>query len=165
MKAIGLAGLLAVIALGAAGAQTAPRFADFPAGAVYRGKAAQPVLDTRDKREYRTRLREGMTDAKPNFAAKYVVVTWGCGTACVLGAYVDAATGRVTMLPFSLSGWREAFDGFKPVDTRADSRLVIFSGMRGEEGVNGRHYYVFENGRLKHLQSVDTDGDFTERPR
>jgi hypothetical protein len=165
MRSVKFAAALAAIALSAASARAEPRFADFPASNLYRGKAAQPILDTRDKREYRTRLREGMADAKPNLAGKFVVVTWGCGTACVLGAFVDASTGRVTMLPFSLSGWREAFDEFEPVDTRAESRLVVFSGMRGEEGVNGRHYYVFDNGKLKHLESVDTDGNFTERPR
>jgi hypothetical protein len=157
--------LLIVLALSGTQAQAEPRFADYPAGDIYRGKAARPILDTRDKREYRTMLREGVVDAKPNFAAKHVIVTWGCGTACVLGAYVDASTGKVTMIPFSLSGWRETSDDFEPIDTRADSRLIVFSGMRGEEGVNGRHYYALEKGKLKHLESADTDGNFPERPR
>jgi hypothetical protein len=44
---------------------------------------------------YRTKLREGAARG-PNFAGRYTVVTWGCGTGCQILAVVDARTGQLS---------------------------------------------------------------------
>lgn len=79
-----------------------PRFSEYPARGVYRGRPARVDLQSNpDARRYRTRLREGARTG-PNFAGHYTVVTWGCGTECQTLAILDAKTGRVYFAPFQL---------------------------------------------------------------
>ena len=78
---------------------------------------------------------------------------------------LDVRSGQVTPL-FTVSGWREVNDDFDAVVSRADSRLIVFRGARDEKGAIGNHYYLIEDrGRLKHLHSVDTDGNFEATPQ
>jgi hypothetical protein len=129
-----------------------PQFKTF--AAAYRDvRAAMPVLDTKDKRQFRTRLRAAANE-RPNFAGHYVLLRWGCGTSCVAGAVIDAFTGQVTFLPFSICCAENTDDKFDPIEHHADSRLVIFTGLRNEEGVNGAHFYLFEKGRFVHLKTI-----------
>ena len=52
-------------------------------------------------------------------------------------------------------------DDFEPVISQADSRLIVFRGKRNEKGINGNHYCLIDDrGRLKHLYTADTGGDF-----
>ncbi len=39
----------------------------------------------------------------------------------------------------------------------------MLSGARNEKGVFGRHFYVLENGRLKHLRSVEVEREFPQK--
>jgi hypothetical protein len=157
--------LLASALLLAAGAAVAqerlPRFANYPVTDSYKGNVARPKFRTREEYEYRTRLRDVVSrDDKPNFAGRYYVATWGCGSACVSSGIVDARTGLVTMVPFTISGWREVHNAFESVDYRPNSRLIVFSGERNEKGDMGQHFYVMEKGRLKFLKTVPSDGNF-----
>jgi hypothetical protein len=68
------------------------------------------------------------------------------------------------MLPFTISGWRDVHDDFEPIAFRPDSRLIVFSGQRNEEGEMGRHYYVLERGKLRFLRTIETSGDFLAPP-
>jgi hypothetical protein len=91
---------------------------------------------SRAAREFRTRLREAARE-KPNFAGHFIVTTWGCGTECVEGAIIDARTGRVFMLPFTLCCWDPVVgvdDGFKPVEFRVNSSLHSPFGSEKREG-------------------------------
>ncbi len=46
-------------------------------------------------------------------------------------------------------------DKFNPIEFRADSRLIVFSGLRNEkDGDDGAHFYQFENGRFVHIRSA-----------
>lgn len=97
-----------VVALGAAlglgsGQTPAPRFEDYPTTGVYKGKNT-PLALTRDDRTYRTRLREAAAE-KPNFAGHYILAAWGCGAECVMGAVIDANTGRVSWFPHTICCW------------------------------------------------------------
>jgi len=69
-------------------------FARYPAPAPYKGKPAPPKLTTRSQRKLRTVLRQGAQKG-PNFAGRYTIVEWGCGSNCVVFAVVDAANGNV----------------------------------------------------------------------
>ena len=148
---------LAALAAGASAQKRVPRFEDYPAKRTYIGRHAAVVL-TPDNRAFRTRLREAARE-KPNFAGRYVLTAWGCGTGCVLGAAVDLRTGRVTWLPDTLCCWWETeeniSDDFEPIEFRLSSRLIIFRGMLGEkEQSKGTHFYKMENGRFVHLHSI-----------
>lgn len=128
-----------------------PKFEDYRVTEQYSGKNAQPVLDTKDKREFRTRLREG-AQGKVNFAGHYVLTAWGCGGGCLGGAVIDAKTGQVYFLPFTICCWPVEVE--KPIDYRVNSRLVVFTGSRNEQG-QGVYYYKFENNRFTLLKAVE----------
>src|SRR5262249_16081404 len=93
---------------------------------------------------------------KPDFAGHYIVATWGCGAGCVMGAIIDAKTGRVYWIPFTLCCWdADVNDNFEPIQCHIDSNLIIFVGARNEkEEDNGTDYYRFVNNRLALLRSI-----------
>lgn len=134
-----------------------PRFKEYPAE-VYNGPTA-PLVLSRDDRNYRTRLRWAAKNQKVNFAGHYILTFWGCGTTCLVGAVIDAKTGKVYWWDFSLCCWVETDDKFNPLEFRPDSRLIVFSGSRNEkDDDNGAHFYRFDNGRLIHLRSIPKPG-------
>lgn len=106
----------------------APRFEDFAAPVappVLRPK--RPVLDTADKRRYRTRITEGAEEGE-RFAGRFTLATWGCGTQCLQFAIIDPASGAVFYRdPNGIAGapWHEGYFEF-----RRDSRLIVLVGER-----------------------------------
>lgn len=130
-----------------------PRFEDYPAREVYRGVNARARL-TRDDRAFRTRLREAARE-RPNFAGRYVVTAWGCGAGCLMGAVIDAKTGRVYRLPHQATLDYDAGLDFEPIRFRLDSRLLIIFGARDDapdiDADFGTHYYLFERGRFRQI--------------
>ena len=140
-----------------------PKFADYPVK-VYRGRIASPRFATAFQRDYRIQF-EDATRAKVDAAGHYVVVRLPCGSACVMAELLDARSGRIVNL-FTVSSWREVGDDFDAVESRANSRLIVFHGQRNEAGVNGNHYYLIEpGGPLRHLRTLDTDGNFETAPK
>jgi hypothetical protein len=130
-----------------------PRFEDYRENAVFKGRN-HPVVLTQESRQFRTRIRDA-SRRKPNFAGHYIVETWGCGTSCVMGAVIDASTGNVYMLPFTVCCWENYTDDFEPIQFRPNSRLIIFNGARDEkEGDAISHYYKFENNKFIQLDSA-----------
>ena len=140
-----------------------PKFADYPVK-VFSGKHAKPRLVTKDLRDYRE-LFDAARDKKVDAGGHYIVVKMSCGSTCVAPSLLDASSGRI--IEFStVSGWREIADDFDPVASRANSRLIVFRGARNEAGIIGNHYYLIEDGgRLKHLHSMNTDGNFETTPK
>ena len=132
----------------------APSFRDYPAGRVYRGRVAPVVLDA-DSRAFRTRLREA-AKGRPNFAGRYIVTAWGCGTGCLVGAAIDARTGRVHWFPHQAYADYDAPPDFEPVRFRLDSRLIVIYGAGAEDGEEdlGTHYYEFAGGRFRQVGFV-----------
>jgi hypothetical protein len=131
------------------------RFNDYRVNERFTGKTA-PLVLSRAPRQFRTRLREAARE-KPNFAGHFIVTSWGCGTECIEGAIIDAKTGRVFMLPFSLCCWSPGSvdENFKPVEYHLNSSLIILSGARNEkDGDYATRFYRFQNNRLVLLKSV-----------
>jgi hypothetical protein len=131
-----------------------PRFKDYSVSEAYIGQNA-PIVLKRDDMMYRTRLREAAKE-EPNFAGHYILATWGCGAQCLMGAVIDAKTGKVFWLPHTTCCWgTEVDERFEPIEFRLNSSLVVFSGLRNEkEGDDGAHFYKFESGRFVHVRSV-----------
>jgi len=131
-----------------------PRYEDFPVTEAYKGKNAPLALSGLD-REFRTRLRSAATQ-KPNLEGHYILTAWGRGAECLMGAAIDANTGRVYWLPHTICCWPADVDGkFRPIAYRLNSRLIVFSGERDEkEGDLGRHYYEFRAGKFILIKSV-----------
>ena len=141
-----------------------PNFKDY-AAPVYKGRAAALKLTTPQSRGYRTRLREGARRAV-NFAGRYKLHTWSCGTGCLQTAFIDAKTGEV-FFPEELNGFIVCFYDPKPVDDLEEalqfqkgSRLIVMSGYpyseRGkDEPKKGLYYYEWTGRELKLLKFVE----------
>jgi hypothetical protein len=129
-----------------------PQFADYPALETYKGQNA-PLILTKNETGFRTRLRYA-SKQKPNFAGHYVLTAWGCGAECLMGAVIDANTGRVYWVPFTICCWPDSVD--RPIEYRLHSRLLIFSGLRDEkDGDGGVHYYEFTGHNFVQIRSDD----------
>ena len=157
-RTIAAAMLLACYALPDS-ADELPRFSDHKVK-VYTGKRAKPRLDHEFWRDRSESYRSAIEDDKINAGGRFIVVILPCGTECQAPTFLDVRTGRITQ-HFVVSDWGDVSEAFKPVVSRADSRLIVFRGLRNEEGINGNHYYLIDdNGELKHLHTTDTGGDF-----
>jgi hypothetical protein len=155
---IRLAGLLLGLALVSANHAEDLRqaaFADYPATTHQRGKAVKPILRTAQDKQYQTRIGEAASDGKVNFAGHYMLSAIGCGAGCVMVFALDADTGKVSWLPFTVSQDMadQGFDtDIPPLDFRPDSRLLMIAGSRNERG-HGLYQYVFEHDQFRLLNS------------
>jgi hypothetical protein len=143
MRVLALAFLLA-----ASVCVASPRFTDCATVVQHFSVPANLKLIGND-RAYATQLRR--TVGQPvNFAGRFVLTGWGCGAGCVMGAAVDAQTGAVVMLPFTVSDW--PLDVTEPLEFRKDSCLLIVHGRRNEEE-RGTFFYRFDGKRFQLLES------------
>ena len=161
-----------------------PRFEDYPANAVYTGRPAEPVLGTAEERRFRTVIRRGVTEGwgvedgstrkqfdrpGPNFAGHYVIVKWGCGSPCLMAAFVDLAHGRVLPPPFHHGPGHSYFQvpwNFpkEPLQYRLNSRLLIANICETDRVIQvdgqptydaqkcGAHYFVMGEKGLTLIQ-------------
>jgi hypothetical protein len=160
--ATAVAALTLAQAISVVRADELPNFADYPVK-VYAGKFAKPRFSTAFLRDHRELFAVG--GEKINAGGHYIVVKLPCGSSCAQPTLLDVRNGRIIEF-FTVSGWREIPDDFDPVESRPDSRLIVFHGARNEKGIVGRHYYLIEsNGKLKHLRSLATDGNFETAPK
>lgn len=112
---------------------------------------------------FRTRLREAVK-GEVNFAGKYILTGWGCGTGCSYSAIIDAKTGRV-YFPDELLGvsvwYGSGSDEFPETYTyRKNSRLLVLRGTPGpmEDGDSdqkqGTYYYEWRANRLRLIKFI-----------
>ena len=134
---------------------------------------------TTEERRYRTVIRQGVTkgygvegsDGRqrpgPNFAGHFFIITWGCGSPCLMAAIVDATIGRVYPPPFHYSNPGHVYFQVRwefpetALDYRLDSRLIITHLCEVEivsrKGTQvsyrsdrcGPHYFVMGNDGLR----------------
>ncbi|WP_133244987.1 hypothetical protein [Caulobacter radicis] len=130
------------------------RFDGHPAKA-WSGVPAKPVLDTPDKRLFRTALREGAAQG-PNFAGHMTIVQWGCGTSCVAWAAVDARTGRVTKLPGADYMDTNRVGGMlHGVNFEKRSRVIVLAGApREDQARAGVYRYLWTGDGFRLLSFV-----------
>lgn len=163
--------LLFCIALAAPafGQNGSPRFADYPEKNVAHTQVKRLPLPKQDEDDdYKLRRNDSIGESNTaNFAGRYFLAVWGCGTTCVSASIVEAASGKIIEIPFTICCWRETHDNFEAVEFRHNSRLVVFNGaLNEEEKTMGRHYYVLENGALKHVKTEKVrSGDFMRPAR
>ena len=142
----------------------APRFADYPVTNLVTMRVAKPKFPKGEIDDAQQRLLDtvGHLGTRTNFAGRYFLAVVGCGTTCVWGAIVHPKSGRVFGVP-TVASWFETHDKFEPIDFRHNSRLIVLSGGRYENRDDmGLHYYVFENGKLRHLRTIKTGDNFME---
>jgi len=137
-----------------------PRFADYPVAKISNERVKKPIIPRNWHEDPRLRLLDATRDVRANFAGRYFMAITPCGSACVGGAIIEARTGK--MIPLGIvSSWKEVHDDFEGIEFRHNSRMFVMSGQRDEKpGDMGRHFYVLENGKVKFLKTIKTDGDF-----
>jgi hypothetical protein len=140
-----------LIVTGARAGNGTPGFTQFPVAGTFSGAPKAVRLVSRNDRKFATRLREAGRQ-KPNFAGHYALASWGCGASCLMVAAIDARTGNVTWLPFTVCCW--ATDVREPVEFRLHSRLLIVQGSRDESG-GGDYYYALDNGKFVLVKAVE----------
>jgi hypothetical protein len=95
---------ISIVAFALAGtlgsAQSLAQFERYPVTEVYRGPVRMPDFQGRDRdaKDYRTQIRNGIKEG-PNFAGRYKVIQFGCGTGCTFVYVADVSTGRVYSFP------------------------------------------------------------------
>ncbi len=148
--------LVILFAAFAASAQV-PQYEAYPTGKLFDGKNAKPVI-TKFDRNFRTRIKWA-ADGKRDFAGEYIFTQFGCGMACRVTFILNARTGRVFWLPFTLCCWEPLESD--PVAFRLDSRLLALRGLRNEalgeyqdDKATDVHFYEFKNGRFRFIKTV-----------
>ena len=123
-----------------------PRFADHPAGAVFRGTPAAPDFKRNPAAErFGPLLREGARRG-PNFAGHLRVVEWSCGPNCQSWMIVNTKSGRIHDSPEP---------GVFGLEYQLNSRLLTvntlarFKADDPPSGVPIAKYYVWRNDRFE----------------
>ena len=139
-----------------------PRFADYPVAKISKERVKKPIIPRNWHEDPRLRLLDATRNVRANFAGRYFMAITPCGSACVGGAIVEARTGK--MIPLGIvSSWKEVHDSFEGITFRHNSRMFVMSGQRDEgSGDMGQHFYVLENGKVRLLKTIKTDGNFME---
>jgi hypothetical protein len=133
----------------------APRFEDYPPQDHVDGTPAQVIfVEGEPAWQFRTVIRKAAAEG-PNFAGRYTVASWGCGTACQQNAVIDAADGRITAFNLMTTGG---------VEYRLASRLLIAyepssDGLPADAERGIPSYYLMEHGDLV-LQGRIVDGAY-----
>jgi TPR repeat protein/membrane protein implicated in regulation of membrane protease activity len=117
-------------AVQAQGPSTADSFSRYPiSGPIYVGPHVAPDLSQPQNYLFRTRISAASQET-PNFAGRYVISWWGCGTGCAQGVAVNVATGIVIWLPGSFV--TEPLEG-ELFSYRLGSRLLVVNGHATED--------------------------------
>lgn len=86
----------------------------------------------------------------PNFAGRYIVVQWGCGTECIQYAIVDAKTGMIRQPP--VPGKHLAYFDSGLLDYRLASRLMfVKTNCERDAGQCDSDFYVIEGARFRRV--------------
>ncbi len=89
-------------------------FRDFPVD-IYKGELADPDFSTNpNSKRFITRIKNECAKGI-NFAGKYTLVSWGCGSSCQSGVIIDRKTGKI------FGGYGTSLGS----EFRKDSKLII----------------------------------------
>lgn len=101
--------------------------------------------------EFQTNLKNALAQESINFGGKLVLAQWGCGTACIQAALIDAQTGEVyfpEILQGITQGYNKAFAKHEILEFKKNSNLLIIYGVAGKnfsdeskDFVQGISYY------------------------
>jgi hypothetical protein len=142
-----------------------PTFEEYPVLEEFQGPRSPPDIASHSlARQFRTMLRKGATEG-PNFAGHYTITSWGCGSACVQFAIIDARNGRVFFPPEVLHV--SMLHVMEPEDAshrqlarprfRRDSALFIVVGAVSEGEDEGISYYLWTGAKLTRVRFVRSE--------
>ncbi|WLD22835.1 hypothetical protein NU10_08865 [Flavobacterium dauae] len=64
------------------------------------------VYSTEFGKWYRTMIRQSFNYGTTNFAGKYILNYWGCGSPCAVGVIINVENGKIIELPVSSVGYK-----------------------------------------------------------
>jgi len=117
-----------------------PVFADYAVPVQNIPKRPKLKRNNRFSHMFKTRLKNGLHGKPVDFAGHYIIVTFGCGTGCLYGGYVDADSGQAMELPFMVNAPRLVYVP-RLVERKADSRLLIVRGTLSEDDDRAMKYF------------------------
>lgn len=126
---------------------------------VYTGQLVGPRLtgDQEHYREFRTRLREGATQAI-NFAGRYTIVEIGCGSGgCRFGYAIDRASGDIVDLPVGGEPYMYLQLDYEPTSRLMTARWTAMDDGGNAEGCRSQDW-VLEGGRFRGGPVQDAGG-------
>jgi clan AA aspartic protease (TIGR02281 family) len=128
-------------------------FDKFPAGPSYHGTPVMPDFQGRDSNfnSFRTRIRNGIQEGS-NFAGRYKVIQFGCGTGCSFVVVADVSTGRV--YNFSHGG---EYDQMLRLEYRISSKLIRAWWVPSVENMDRclQEDLLLEDGRFVSIRKYD----------
>ena len=108
-----------------------PKFEDYPTKNKFTGMPAIPLIPKswNDLPNWADAVRFAQARG-PNFAGKYTIAQWSCGTGCSSMAIIDTGSGRI--LPDNAFGTLDLEKGsgemYSGLNFRLDSTLIIVEG-------------------------------------
>jgi len=128
-----------------------PRFTDFPAGSIYRGKTHSLLSKYKDSVS-----KTGVPDApqrKADFAGQYIVVEGSCGTGCSSLNVMDARTGEIYDFEHTIVETHPS-DIPKLRYQLASKLLILHGNLDEKESTYGTYYYLFKGNHFVRLKYV-----------
>lgn len=117
------------------------------ATSIYKGKSATVDFGSdKEAKRFRTRIKKAVKNG-PNFADKYNVVEWGCGSSCTAGVIVNVKTGKII----------EWISGCGESAFRVNSKLLVSNPGVSEGLIPGypaaceTYFYLMNNDKLKEV--------------
>ena len=137
-------------------------YSQFPARVEAKSAVRINLKSHPEAKHYRTNLRNALANSDVNFAGKYILVSWGCGSGCSQGAIIDTRTGNV-FFPNELQGVYAGgltLGEHDMLEFKKNSFLLLIYGYSGS-GFNpetpthhGIYYYQWTGKVLKLLKFV-----------
>lgn len=128
-----------------------PSFTSFPAPAKFEGLPTLPDFSSGPAREYKTRIEQALKHG-PNFAGDMTIVTFGCGTSCLMGYVVSSGDGRV----FDLPDVGEETTALA-LDFNLGSRLLVMQWSSSEAGRCVGQGFEWTGERFNALKQFSSD--------
>ncbi|MDD5150651.1 MAG: hypothetical protein PHC28_09230 [Flavobacterium sp.] len=141
-------------------AQKTPTYSNYTVKVVKKTAKKVNLKSHPKAKEYRTRLQGALADEDVNFAGKYILAQWGCGTSCIQAGIIDAQTGTVylpVVLQWVTRGYNPALEDYEMVEFRKNSKLLIINGAAGydkKETQEGFWYYEWTGKDFKLLKFI-----------
>lgn len=158
-----------IVVFGIMNIANAMDFNQYPVS-IYTGKKA-PInyKSYPDAKMFKTRINEAYNAKKPDFAGKYSVAVWGCGTSCVVYTMIDRRDGKIyplSELAFEASdtgklSCEDVADFMVTVSEllyQANSRLLIsktYCTTNDDEQAIYLNKYLLWNDKTKQFSLID----------
>ncbi len=143
-------------------AQKLPTYSQYAAKVEKKTAKMVNLKSHTEAKMYRTNLKEALATSAVNFAGKYILTYWGCGTGCIQGAIIDAKTGAV-FFPIELQGVAAGGSGLgnhEMLEYKKNSNLLVLYGYAGSgfeaenKNQHGIYYYQWNGKSFKLLKFV-----------